>query len=61
MIIGIRLLLLLTVAAIAILLIAYMFTRNPRFFVLTKLVVKVALTIAGLIGLLYVLERTLRW
>lgn len=59
MIIGFRILVLLTVMGVAILFAAYLFTKNPRFFVLTKLVIKIALAIAGLIGLLYVLERFL--
>jgi hypothetical protein len=57
MLIGLRLLLMVALIASAATLLGYLFTRQPRFLLLTKTIVKVTLLVAGLIGLIYLLER----
>lgn len=59
MLIGVRFLLLFAVAAIAITSLGYLFTRNPRFLLLTKNLVKLTLLFAGLLALMYIAERLL--
>ncbi len=60
MLIGIRFLLLFAVAGIAITGLAYLFTRNPRFLALTKLVARITLLLVGLMALLYLTLRLLQ-
>lgn len=37
----------------------YLFTRNPKFLLFTKTIIKVSLLFAALVAALYVLERVL--
>jgi hypothetical protein len=57
MLIGLRFLLLIAVMAVSITFLAYLFTKNPRFLHLTKLIIKVTLGFAALIAVIYIGER----
>ncbi len=57
MLIGLRFLLLFAVMAASITFLGFLFTKNPRFLYYTKLIIKVTLTFAALIAILYVGER----
>ena len=57
MLIGLRFLLLIAVMAVSITFLAYLFTKNPRFLNLTKLIIKVTLGFAALIAVIYIGER----
>jgi len=59
MLIGIRFLLLFAVLTIAIAGLGYLFTRNARFLLLTKNLIKLTLLVAGLFALVFVLDRFL--
>ncbi len=59
MLIGVRFLLLFAVVAIAITSLGYLFTKNPRFLALTKNIIRITLVLAGLLALMYVVERLL--
>ena len=59
MLIGLRFLLMFAVVASSATFLGYLFTKKPRFLVLTKLIIKVALIFAALIAALYVLERVI--
>lgn len=59
MLIGLRLLLMVFIIACATTFLGYLFTRNPRFLVLTKIIIKVALLFAAFVALIYVAERLL--
>ena len=59
MLIGIRFLLMLAVLASGIALLAYLFTRNPRFLRFTLLIVKGVLGLVVLIGVIVLAERLL--
>ncbi|MEI6737258.1 MAG: hypothetical protein WCL29_02130 [Pseudomonadota bacterium] len=57
MLIGLRFLLLFAVMAASISFLGYLFTKNPRFLYYTKLIIKVTLSFAALIVVIYVAER----
>jgi hypothetical protein len=59
MLIGLRLILMLAVIAGSATFLGYLFTRNPKFLLFTKTIIKVSLLFAALIAALYVLERVL--
>lgn len=59
MMIGLRFLLLFAVMASSISLMAYLFTKNPRFLKATLLIIKVTLGFAAMIAVIYVAERLL--
>lgn len=59
MLIGLRLILLIAAFVIGVILLAYLFTRNPKFLTLTKRVIVGTLGVAGLLVLVVVLERLL--
>ncbi len=59
MLIGLRLLLLIAVMAVAISLVGYLFTRKPQFLHYTKLIIKLTLGFAALIAVIYIGERLL--
>lgn len=59
MLIGVRLLLMVAGAAIAVTFLAYLFTRNPRFLRFTKTIIKVVVVFVGLAAVILVLERLL--
>jgi hypothetical protein len=59
MLIGLRLLLIVAVIASAATMLGYLFTRQPRFLLLTKTIIKVTLLIVAVIGVIYLLERLL--
>jgi uncharacterized protein involved in exopolysaccharide biosynthesis len=59
MLIGIRILVVAAAIAIAITLLGYLFTRNPKFLAYSKLIAKVTLAVGGLIALIYIAERLL--
>jgi hypothetical protein len=59
MLIGLRLLLLVAMIACAATMLGYLFTRQPRFLLLTKTIINVTLLVAAAIGVIYVLERLL--
>ena len=57
MLIGLRILLMVAVIASAATLLGYLFTRNPRFLLWTKNIIKVTLLVVAVIGIIYLLER----
>lgn len=57
MLIGLRVLLLFVILAIAITFLAYLFTKNPRFLHYTKCIIKFTIGFAMLIAVIYVAER----
>lgn len=57
MLIGLRILLMVAVIASAATLLGYLFTRNPRFLLWTKTIIKVTLLVVAVIGIIYLLER----
>ncbi len=59
MLIGLRLLLLVAVMAASICFLGYLFTKNPRFLYYTKMIIKVTLSFAALIAVIYLVERLL--
>ena len=59
MLIGLRLLLMVALIAVSATFLGFVFTRNPRFLILTKSIIKITLLFAALIAVLYVAERLL--
>ncbi len=59
MLIGLRFLLLFAVMAASITFLGYLFTKKPRFLYYTKLIIKVTLSFAALIAIIYIAERLL--
>ncbi len=59
MLIGLRLLLIVAVIACSATFLGYLFTKNPRFLILTRNIIKVTLLFAALIAVIYVAERLL--
>ena len=59
MLIGLRLLLMLAALAISAAFLGYLFTKNPQLLLLTKNLAKLTLLFAVIVGIIYVLERTL--
>ncbi len=59
MLIGLRLLLLAAVMGASICFLGYLFTKNPRFLHYTKMIIKVTLSFAALIAVIYLVERLL--
>jgi len=57
MLIGLRILLMVAVIASAATLLGYLFTRNPRFLLWTKTIIRVTLLVVAVIGIIYLLER----
>ena len=59
MLIGLRLLLMLAALAISAAFLGYLFTKNPQLLLLAKNLAKLTLLFAVIVGIIYVLERTL--
>ena len=59
MLIGLRLLLMLAALAISAAFLGYLFTKNPQLLLLTKNLAKLTLLFAVIVGVIYLLERTL--
>jgi hypothetical protein len=59
MLIGLRLLLLVSLVAVSATFLGFLFTRNPRFLKLTKTIIKVTLLFAAVIAVVYIAERLL--